>query len=67
VYPGRLQLIMLLGPDRTAGEGQPYVGFQELPQQKFGTDALLLYALVNGDGNVLATFPGLTRNPEEFV
>jgi thiol:disulfide interchange protein len=51
----------------TDGEGQPYEGFQQMQEQKFGTVALPLYAVVNGDGTTLATFSGLTRNEAEFV
>jgi thiol:disulfide interchange protein DsbD len=51
----------------TDGEGQPYEGFQQMQEAKFGTVALPLYAVVSGDGQVLATFPGLTRVEAEFV
>jgi thiol:disulfide interchange protein DsbD len=51
----------------TDGEGQPYEGIQQMQQAKFGTVALPLYAVVNGDGNTIATFFGLTRDSLEFV
>jgi thiol:disulfide interchange protein DsbD len=51
----------------TDGEGQPYEGFQQMQQKKFGTVALPLYAVLGGDGQILTTFPGLTRNEAEFV
>ena len=51
----------------TDGEGQPYEGFQQMQQDKFGTVALPLYAIVSGDGSILTTFPGLTRDQSEFV
>lgn len=51
----------------TDGEGQPYEGFQQMQQEKFGTVALPLYAVVNGNGDALVTFSGLTRNQSEFV
>jgi thiol:disulfide interchange protein len=51
----------------TDGEGQPYEGFQQMQQEKFGTVALPLYAVVNDDGHALTTFPGLTRDQSEFV
>jgi hypothetical protein len=38
-----------------------------MQQEKFGTVALPLYAVVNGDGAPLTTFPGLTRDQIEFV
>ena len=40
---------------------------QQMQQEKFGTVALPLYAVVNSDGNALTTFPGLTRDQTEFV
>ncbi|MFN2531240.1 MAG: protein-disulfide reductase DsbD family protein [Pyrinomonadaceae bacterium] len=51
----------------TDGEGQPYEGFQQMQQEKFGTVALPLFAVVNSEGNTLTTFAGLTRNEAEFV
>jgi len=51
----------------TDGEGQPFEGFQQMQEEKFGTVALPLYAVVSGDGSILTTFPGLTRNEAEFV
>jgi thiol:disulfide interchange protein DsbD len=40
---------------------------QEFEQNTFGTVALPYYAIISGDGNTVATFPGLTRNVQEFV
>jgi thiol:disulfide interchange protein DsbD len=51
----------------TDGEGQVFEKQQQMQQDKFGTVALPLYAVVNGDGNALTTFPGLTRDETEFV
>jgi len=51
----------------TDGEGQVFEKQQQMQQEKFGTVALPLYAVVNSDGNALTTFPGLTRNEVEFV
>jgi len=51
----------------TDGEGQPYEGFQQMQQERFGTVALPLYAVVDIDGKSLLTFPGLTRDQSEFV
>ena len=51
----------------TDGEGQPFEGFQQMQQDKFGTVALPLYAIVNSDSKPIATFPGLTRDEAEFV
>ncbi len=51
----------------TDGEGQPYEGFQKMQEEKFSTVALPLYAIVDGDGKSIVTFPGLTRDENEFV
>ncbi len=40
---------------------------QELQEKTFNTVAIPYYALMNGDGKVLASFPGLTRNAQEFL
>ena len=51
----------------TDGDGEVYEKQQAMQQEKFGTVALPLYAVVNGNGNPLTTFPGLTRDEGEFV
>jgi thiol:disulfide interchange protein DsbD len=51
----------------TDGEGEPYEGFQKMQEQRFGTVALPLYAIVAPTDQITATFEGLTRNEEEFV
>ncbi len=51
----------------TDGEGEMYERQQTFQEQTFGTVALPLYAVVDADGKVLATFMGLTRNPTEFI
>lgn len=51
----------------TDGEGEIYEKQQQLEQEKFGTVALPYYAVVDGDGKTIATFPGLTRNKQEFI
>ncbi|MBX7172569.1 MAG: thioredoxin family protein [Pyrinomonadaceae bacterium] len=51
----------------TDGEGQPYEDYQKMQSEKFGTVALPLYAIITPDGNILATFPGLTRDESQFV
>ncbi len=51
----------------TDREGEPYEGFQKMQEQKFGTVALPLYAIVNGNDEIKATFAGLTRDKNEFV
>jgi thiol:disulfide interchange protein DsbD len=40
---------------------------QRLEDQKFGTASIPFYALMDADQNVIATFPQLTRNAQEFL
>ena len=51
----------------TDGEGEPYEGFQRMQEEKFATVALPLYAILTPDGQTIATFPGLTRNEDEYL
>ena len=51
----------------TDGEGEPYEGFQRMQEQRFGTVALPLYALITPSDEVTATFEGLTRDETEFA
>jgi thiol:disulfide interchange protein len=51
----------------TDGAGDLFERQQAMQQEKFGTVALPLYAIVRPDGSVVATFAGLTRNSNEFV
>ncbi|PYS86014.1 MAG: hypothetical protein DMF62_17335 [Acidobacteria bacterium] len=51
----------------TDGEGEPYEGFQKMQEQRFGTVALPLYAIITPQDQITATFEGLTRNEVEFV
>jgi thiol:disulfide interchange protein DsbD len=51
----------------TDGEGEMYDRQQAFQEQKFGTVALPLYAVVGADGKAKATFSGLTRDPSEFI
>jgi thiol:disulfide interchange protein DsbD len=51
----------------TDGEGEPYEGYQKMQEQRFGTVALPLYAIISPTGRILATFEGLTRNEQEFI
>jgi thiol:disulfide interchange protein DsbD len=51
----------------TDGDGTVYQRQQEMQQSMFGTVALPLYAIVPPDGNAISTFPGLTRDPAEFL
>jgi thiol:disulfide interchange protein DsbD len=51
----------------TDGEGPVYQQQQEFQEKTFGTVALPLYAIVDGEGKIRATFSGLTRDPSEFI
>jgi thiol:disulfide interchange protein len=51
----------------TDGEGEMYEKQQAFQEQTFGTVALPLYAVVDSEGKVRATFTGLTRDPAEFI
>ena len=51
----------------TDGDGEIYERQQAFQEKTFGTVALPLYAVVDGDGRVRATFSGLTRNPADFI
>lgn len=51
----------------TDGEGEVYEKQQAFQERHFGTVALPLYAIVDGNGRTVRTFSGLTRNPREFI
>jgi hypothetical protein len=51
----------------TDGQGPKYEKNKKLQEERFGTVALPLYVVVTPDGQKLGEFPGLTRNPREFV
>jgi thiol:disulfide interchange protein DsbD len=51
----------------TDGAGKLFQRQQSLQQTTFGTVALPLYAIQEPNGFVAATFPGLTRDPREFI
>lgn len=51
----------------TDGEGELYEKHQRFQADTFGTVALPYYAIMSADGRPLATFPGLTRDPQEFL
>lgn len=40
---------------------------QKFEDQKFSTASIPFYAIMNPDGSVIATFPQLTKNPQEFL
>ncbi|MEO7368551.1 MAG: thioredoxin family protein, partial [Gemmatimonadaceae bacterium] len=51
----------------TDGEGPIYDSQQKFQEDRFGTVALPLYAIVDSQGRTVRTFSGLTRNPAEFI
>jgi thiol:disulfide interchange protein DsbD len=51
----------------TDGEGEMYERQQSFQENTFGTVALPLYAVIDSEGKVRATFTGLTRDPAEFI
>lgn len=51
----------------TDGEGEIYEKQQQFQENTFQTVALPFYAIFDADGKPLATFPGLTRNQQEFI
>jgi thiol:disulfide interchange protein len=51
----------------TDGTGKQYEDNQNFQQERFGTVALPFYAILDPQGKTLATFPGMTRKPEEFL
>ena len=51
----------------TDGDGAIYERQQQYQEQTFQTVALPFYAILDGNGKTVSTFPGLTRNVSEFV
>jgi thiol:disulfide interchange protein DsbD len=51
----------------TDGEGAVYEQQQQMEQDMYGTVALPYYAIVDANGRTVATFPGLTRDKQEFI
>ena len=51
----------------TDGEGAIYEKHLQMEQDMFGTVALPYYAVVDVNGKTTGSFPGLTRNTQEFV
>jgi len=51
----------------TDGHGVLYENQQKFELEHFGTVALPLYAILRPDGSTLKTFPGLTRDANEFL
>jgi hypothetical protein len=40
---------------------------QQLEDSRFGTASIPFYAIMDPDEHVIATFPELTRNPQQFL
>ena len=51
----------------TDGDGEVYEDQMDYQRETFGTIALPLYAILDGDGNTVSTFLGLTRDRDEFL
>lgn len=51
----------------TDGDGEIYQRQQQFQEETFKTVALPFYAVFDANGQPLATFPGLTRDPQEFL
>jgi len=51
----------------TDGEGKQFEENQKYQRDRFGTVALPFYAILDPQGNILATFPGMTRKTDEFL
>jgi thiol:disulfide interchange protein len=51
----------------TDGDSEIYAEQQQFQEKTFNTVALPFYAVFDADGKPLKIFPGLTRNPQEFV
>jgi thiol:disulfide interchange protein DsbD len=51
----------------TDGIGAEYENQQKFQEETFKTVALPFYAVVEADGRIIATFPGLTRDVKEFA
>ena len=51
----------------TDGTDEASVQNQTLQEEKFATVAIPYYAILDPEENIIATFAGLTRDPEEFL
>ncbi len=51
----------------TDGQAPVYGRQQRYQQERFRTVALPLYAIIDPDQRPVATFAGLTRDPQEFL
>ncbi len=51
----------------TDGDGEMFERQQRMQQARYQTVALPFYAIVGAGGEPISTFPGLTRDPAQFV
>ncbi|NOY05939.1 MAG: cytochrome C biogenesis protein [Chlorobi bacterium] len=51
----------------TDGQGEEYEENRRFQEDRFGTVALPLYVIIDEKGSEIARFPGMTRDPGEFV
>ena len=51
----------------TDGTGKHFEENQRYQKDRYGTVALPLYVILDAQGNKVATFPGMTRKPDEFL
>jgi len=51
----------------TDGSGPQYEANQRYQKERFGTVALPFYVILSPQNEKIATFPGMTRKPEEFL
>ena len=58
---------MILVSLYTDGVGEVYERQQQFQEATFKTVALPYYAILDPNGNIRGTFPGLTRDVNEFV
>ena len=57
-------IVVDLYTDGTDAESEKNQKFQD---QKFKTVSIPFYAILDADQNIIATFPELTRNPQQFL
>ncbi len=51
----------------TDGQGEEYERNRQFQEEEFGTVALPLYVIIDAQGDEIVRFPGMTRDPAEFV
>ena len=51
----------------TDGQGEPFLGFQKMQRDTYGTVALPYYVALDSNGTPKVAFGGLTRNSAEYV